>query len=256
MPSLREFLCAEQLENNAWRFHVPRELHGAFGGAFGGVVAAATIVTARSVAEGRTPNALDCRFVRGLRAGDAVATATVINAGRTLSTVSVDLTDEEGRLCTRATISLVDREALKRIEREAPRAGDWKTHAEATKWPPVAPIVEAIDSRFVGEEGREFSIAVIVPWDVSPHDSAEAACLAADMAVGAPAGYAGAREKVSTPNPDLSLRFFGDVTTSELVGVGRLERATNGVAAIGLEVWSDRQMVATGISTALLIPAG
>jgi acyl-coenzyme A thioesterase PaaI-like protein len=253
MPSLQEFLRAEQLENNVWRFHVPTELHGAFGGAFGGVVAAATIVTARSVAPGRTPNALDCRFVRGLRAGDATATATVINAGRTLSTVSVDLSDEEGRLCTRATVSLVDRAALKAVERDEVSAGDWKPHADAAKWPPVAPIVEAIDSRFVGEEGREFAIAVIVPWDLGD-DSAEAACLAADMAVGAPAGYAGAREKVSTPNPDLSLRFFGDVTSSELVGVGRLERAANGVAAIGLEVWSDRQMVATGISTALLLP--
>jgi hypothetical protein len=39
-----------------------------------------------------------------------------------------------------------------------------------------------------------------------------------------------------------------------VVGVGRLDRAANGVAAIGLEVWSDRQLVATGISTALLLP--
>jgi acyl-coenzyme A thioesterase PaaI-like protein len=254
VPTFVEVVGAQRIDDGRWRFHIPETLHGAFGGAFGGFLAAACTHAARSVADGRSPNALDCRFVRGLRRPEATAVATVLHHGRSLTNVSVDLVDEDGKLCTRATVSLVERGLLHEIERPGPPAGDWKDHADAAKWPPVAPIVGALDSRFVGEDGREFSIAVVVPWDGSDH-SAEAACLAADMAVGAPAGYAAAREQVSTPNPDLSLRFVGEVTTGEVVGVGRLERAANGVAAIGLEVWSKQQLVATGISTALLIPA-
>jgi acyl-coenzyme A thioesterase PaaI-like protein len=253
VPTFEELIQAGRVDNNTWRFRIPETLHGAFGGAFGGFLAAACLHTARSVADGRAPNALDARFVRGLRQADATTTATVLHRGRSLTNVSVDLVDEDDKLCTRATISFVDRTVLHALQRQGPPVGEWKAHAEADKWPPVAPIVDAIDSRFVASEGREFAVAMIVPWDGSDH-SAEAACLAADMAVGAPAGYAAGREKASTPNPDLSLRFVGDVTSTELVGVGRLERAANGVAAIGLEVWSERQLVATGISTALLLP--
>jgi acyl-coenzyme A thioesterase PaaI-like protein len=253
MPTFDEVVGAERIDNHTLRFCIPETLHGAFGGAFGGFLAAVCLHTARSVADGRTPNALDVRFVRGLRRPEATATATVLHHGRSLTNVSVDVVDEDDKLCTRATISFVDRALLHTLERQGPPAGDWRPHSQAATWPPVAPIVSALDSRFVGEDGREFSIAVLVPWEGSDH-SAEAACLAADMAVGPPAGYAAGREKASTPNPDLSLRFVGDVTTNEVVGVGRLERAANGVAAIGLEVWSDRQLVATGISTALLLP--
>ncbi len=230
-------------------------MHGAFGGVFGGLLAAACIQTARQAAPGRTPNALDCRFVRGLREPEAVATATILHAGRSLTNVSVDLVDAAGKLCTRATVSLVDVNVLRPIDRPGPRPGDWKPHAEATPWPPVAPIVEAIDSRFVGEDDATYAIAVLTPWDDEGH-SAEAACVALDMAVGAPAGRAASGERVSTPNPDLSARFFGHVTTKDVVGVGTLDRAANGLAGISLEAWSDGKLVAHGISTALLLPLG
>jgi acyl-coenzyme A thioesterase PaaI-like protein len=253
VSTIDEVLGTRRIGNNQLTFHIPKTLHGAFGGAFGGMLAAACLQAARSVAPGRRPTALDCRFVRGLREPDAVATVTVLHEGRSLSNVSVDLVDADGRLCTRAMVSLVDAGVLHPLDRPGPKPGDWKPHAAATKWPAVAPIVEAIDSRFVGEEGRTYAIAVLVPWDEEGH-SAEAACVAADMAVGAPASSAVGHEKASSPNPDLSLRFFGDVTTKDVIGVGRLERAVNGVAAIGLEAWSDGQLVATGISTALLLP--
>src|SRR5688500_7369610 len=99
MPSLPEFLGARGVSEGEWRFDVPVELHGAFGGAFGGIVAACTLIAARSVAPGRVPNALDCRFVRGLPAGSALARATVLHSGRSLSTITVDLSDESDRLC-------------------------------------------------------------------------------------------------------------------------------------------------------------
>jgi len=39
-----KFLGASPNEDGSWRFEIPRELHGAFGGAFGGVLAAAGLV--------------------------------------------------------------------------------------------------------------------------------------------------------------------------------------------------------------------
>lgn len=255
MASVEKFLGAQGLGEGAWRFQVPVELHGAFGGAFGGIVAACALVAARSVAPGRVPNALDCRFIRGLPAGDVVATANVLNTGRSLSTISVDLRDSGDRLCTRATISLVDRDALHPLERAGPVApGTWIPHAEAKPWPAVAPIVSTIDSRLVGNDERGMATAMKIPWDVTPESSAESACMAADMAVGPPIGGTIAGEGVSGPNPDLSLRFCGEVVDDEIVGLGRTDRAGGGVAAISVEVWSAGELVATGISTALMIP--
>lgn len=240
------------MENNEWRFHVPVELHGAFGGAFGGVVAATTLVAARSAVGGRTPIALDCRFLRGLAAGDAIAKPAVLHTGRSLAVVSVDLFDERDRLCTRATISLVDQAVLHDFTADGSAAGDWIDHADATPWPALAPIVTTIDSRIVGQDASGIATAIRVPWD-DPGHSAEAACMAADMSVGPPVGSA-VPKGVSAPNPDISLRFCGDVTTPIIVGVCRMDRAGGGVAATRIEVYSDDALVANGISTTLLLP--
>lgn len=250
MTTLHEFLGAEPVGEGRWRFHIPRELHGAFGGAFGGVVCAATLVAARSAISGRTPNALDCRFVRGLVAGDAYATATTVHAGRSLANVSVDLTDASGKLCARSTISLVDASVLEPVALDPIEAPAFTAHADADAWPAVAPIVQTIDPRFVAPEAT----AIVVPWEVTSDSSAEAVCMAADLAVGPPLGRhipAG----IGTPNPDISVRFCGTVTTPTVVGASRLVRAADGVAAVDVKVWSGGALVGTAISTALLLPS-
>ncbi len=250
MTTLFEFLGAEPAGEGRWRFAVPRELHGAFGGAFGGVVCACTLVAARSLAPGRTPNALDCRFVRGLPAGEAYATATTIHAGRSLANVSVDLTDANGKLCARSTISLVRPDLLEPVDLDPTDPPSFSAHADADKWPAIAPIVEVIDPRFVDREAT----AIVVPWDVTSDSSAEAVCMAADLAVGPPLGRhipAG----IGTPNPDISVRFCGPVTTPTVVGSSRMLRASDGIAAVDVKVWSGEMLVGTAISTALLLPA-
>ena len=256
MTSFEEFLQAEPAGEGSWRYRIGPELHGAFGGVFGGFLAAVCIHTARSAAPGRTPNALDCRFVRGLRKPGATVTATVLHSGRSLSNVSVDLTDDDGKLCTRATVSLVDANLLQPVEIAGPTHGEWQRHEDVKPWPPVAPIVTAIDSRILGTDERGIATGVRIPWDPSADTSAEAAAVAADMAVGPPLGGAMSEAKVSTPNPDISMRFCGEVKAPIVVGVGRLDRAHGGVAAIHLEVWSDDEIVAIGESTALMLPAG
>jgi len=253
MPTLHEFLQARQLDNNDWAFTVPAELHGAFGGAFGGVVASCTLVAARAAAPGRTPNALDIRFLRGLPAGDAVTTTTVLHSGRSLSNVAVDLHDASGRLCARSTISLVDSAVLHPFEEALATPRGWDPYDEASSFPPVAPIVTVIDPRMVGRSGADIATAIRIPWDDDGH-TAEAACMAGDMAVGAPLGGTAPRG-VGTPNPDISLRFCGEVSTPVVTGIGRWDRSANGVAMVGIEAWSGEELVAIGVSTALLLPA-
>lgn len=250
MSDIEAFLGAER-EGDQWRFHIGRELHGAFGGAFGGVLAACTLLVARSAVGGREPTALDCRFVRGLPAGTASAVPTVVHAGRSHAVVSVELLDGE-RLVTRATVSLVDPEVLHPLDRQAESVpGGWTPFDEAPPWPEVAPIVSALGARTVGPSAT----AVRVPWDGDGH-SPEAACLAADMSMGPSVAEGVAGESISHPNPDLSLRFCGEVTTDHVVGHGRLRRAHGGVAAVAIEVWSGPSLAAVGAATSLLLPSG
>src|SRR5205085_4461197 len=119
----------------SWRFALGRELHGAFGGAFGGVVAAAAVMAARPLAETRVPTALDIRFLRSLPAGTATATPVLLHGGRTLSCVSIDLCQDDGRLAARATVSLVDPEALSPLTKHG-SARPLPSYDEGRQWPP------------------------------------------------------------------------------------------------------------------------
>ena len=244
---LLEFLAAER-DGETWRFEIGRELHGAFGGAFGGVVAAATIVAARSVAEGRVPSAIDCRFLRGLTAGTATAEPTVVHTGRSLSCVSVDLIAPDGRLATRSTISLVDPAALAAID-DAPITAEPVDYDAATPWPRAvpAPILDVLDPR-----NADGATAVRVPWDDTGWD-AEAACLAADMCVGPPVAAVAMRHGAPHPNPDLSLRISGTVDSDIVVGRGTLERVERGLATVSITVTAAGHVVGSGVSSSLLL---
>jgi len=257
LTSPAEFLGAVAGEDGRWQFRIGRELHGAFGGAFGGVVAAATVVAARPLAPGRVPVALDIRFLRSLPAGPAVACPTVLHSGRTLSCVSVDLAQEDGRLAARATISFVDPAALTPITTDEDRRA-LPLYADGRSWPSVgAPIIESLAPRTVPWPDDGMATAIPVPWSPSDTDtSAEAICLPADLCVGPPVVFGLPGHKVAHPNPDLSLRFAGPVTSEELIGVGRLARVHAGLATVAVEVWADGHLVAVGVSTSTLIALG
>lgn len=249
---IETFLDAEHIGEGQWTFALPTSVHGAFGGAFGGIIAACAVFASRDLAGERTPVAGDFRFLRGLPAGRARARADVVRSGRSLSCMSVDVSDDSGALATRALISYADARALHRVERTGvPKPDGWKRFEDADRWPPVAPIVETLSARSLGSGPDGYATAVRVPWDAS--GSAEAACLAADMSVGMPLGYGTAGENVSTPNPDVSIRFCGDVTTDHVIGLARMERAHAGVAVVRISVWSGDELVAIGVSSALLL---
>jgi len=247
-----EFLGGRPDEEGSWRFELGRKLHGAFGGAFGGVVAAATLVAARPLAEGREPAALDIRFLRSLPAGTARARSTLLHAGRSLSCVSVDVHQDDDRLAARATISFVAPDALNPLSREDP-APPLPSYNQGRSWPAIsAPITETLAPRTVPWPEPGVALAMRVPWD-DPDASAEAACLPADMCVGPPVALGLAGEGVAHPNPDLSLRFAGPVKGTEVIGVGRTARVHAGLATVSIQVWSASGLVALGISSSMLL---
>jgi len=248
-----QYLQAQPGEDGSWRFHIGRELHGAFGGAFGGVVAAAAMMTARSVADGRRPTALDVRFLRGLPAGAVTATPAILHAGRTLSCVSVDMKTDDDRLAARATVSLVSIEALAPVN-SAVDGRSIPSYEDGKPWPPIgAPIIEALEPRTVEWPDRGHAVALRVPWDDVEGTSAEAACLPGDMCVGPPVVFEPAAAGLAHPNPDLSLRFAAPITSNEVIGVGRLERVHDGLATTAVEVWSAGGLAAVGVSTSTLL---
>jgi len=249
---IRAFLDARRTSDHEWTFAFPVELNGAFGGTFGGIIAAGAVLVSRDEAPGRAPVALDCRFLRGLAPGTARYRTSVLHSGRTLSCVVVDVFDARERLATRATVSLVEAGALRDVQRASltPPVG-WQSFDDARPWAPVAPIVETLQARALATGPDGIASAVRVPWEGGP--SAEAACLAADASVGPPVAVAVAGESVSTPNPDLSVRFCGEVSTEHVVGLARAERAAGGVAVVRMSIWSGDELVGVGVSSTLLL---
>ena len=254
MKTAAEFLGLTEAGAGRWCLAARRELHGAFGGTFGGALAASAVAVARSLAPGRTPSGIDCRFLRGLGAGEATISAAVVREGRTATVVAVDVADEQGRLCTSTTVSLADRGALHSLDVAGPaptatlsQLGGWRT-------PPglEIPIIETL-SPTVGAVGEDaIATLVRVPWE-DEQSGAEAACLAGDLCVGPPVAAALRGTWVPHPNPDLSLRFTGVDPGEEVTGVGRLAGIEGGLAAVTVNVLGGGRTAAVGVATSLLL---
>lgn len=256
-----EFLRATPAGDGAWTFDLGRELHGAFGGANGGVVGATCVAAARTVAPGRVPAGLDVRFIRGLTEGAARVIPTVLHEGRTLSIVSVDIFDARGKLCTRATLSMANLQALEPFE-HAGFAGvpqGWAAYDAGKPWARPGsgvevPLIGTFDPRLVGNDARGYATEVKVHWD-EPGTCAEAACIAADISVGPPVGSAMGGRQIPIPNPDLTLRFCSEpALPPTMVSACRLEYISRGIASTRIEVRTPGgQLVAIGVSTTTLL---
>lgn len=259
---LLEFLSGEPevSPDGPWRFELGRELHGAFGGANGGVVAATCVAVARAATGGRRPASLDVRFLRGLTAGVARVVPTLLHEGRTISCVSIDIFDEREKLCTRGTVSLVDPKALTELDHDgdARASRSWVSHSDGQPWAlPKStirvPLIETFDPRRVGRDERGIATSVKVLWD-EPGTCAEAACIAADISVGPPVGSATGGRPIPIPNPDLSLRFNAEhALPRHLVAATRLGAIQHGLAMTQIEVWTENAIVAAGVSCTTML---
>lgn len=241
-----------------WRVSAPESLHGAYGGAFGGFLAATTVAVAREAAPGRQPFALDCQFVRGLRGADAPVRAEVVRSGRSMTVVSVTITEDD-KVTTRATVLLADPSTLDDWN-VTDRAGAPSGLAKAKPWThPKGRRVGIIDT-LAPHANREpdggIATTIRTPWpEPECGASAEVACMAADLATGPPVEATFDGTWRPHPNPDLSLRFLPrPVTATEVTGVGTLDGTVAGVAMMTLAVWAGGERLATGVSTSLVSP--
>jgi hypothetical protein len=251
-----ERIPGRQLDNGEWSFDLAEELNGGFGGTNGGTLAAVCVFVSRLVAANRVPISIDARFIRGFRPGPARVIATPLNQGRTLSTVSVDIMTEQGKLATRATVSLVEPSALAEIDEAEGRTppGSLTSFADARGWRQPKgmgdiPLIDTFSPRLMGK--GEFGVATgtRVIWN-DPSATAEAACIAADISVGPPVAAALKGKPLAMPNPDISLRFTGaEASGDHLVSVCRLEGVVGGLATTSLDVWSGDTLIAVGVST-------
>lgn len=255
-----EYLKGTPADNGEWSFDLGRELHGAFGGANGGVVGATCVAAARSVAPERVPASLDVRFIRGLTEGKARVIPTLLHGGRTLSVVSVDIFDSRDKLCTRATVSLANLEALEPFEHDgfAGTPEGWVSYDQGKPWAKPAsgvevPLIDTFGPSLVGHDDRGYATEVKVHWD-EPGTCAEAACIAADISVGPPVGGALGGKPIPIPNPDLTLRFCSEPALPRtMVSACRLEHISRGIASTRIEVRAGSQLVAIGVSTTTLL---
>ena len=258
MTTAAEFLGAQLGEDGSGTFELGEHMHGAFGGVFGGAVAAASILAARPAAPGRRPFSLHTTFVRGLSTPTCTSTVEVVAAGRTVSTVSIELHDEAGKLAARSTATFAEPAALSAQDadgRVTPPGDQAYDDGAVLQFPGprVPPIVELMAPRLVGDVVGGFAHAVKLPWDADPATAAEATCMAADFCVGVPVTTA-LTEFVPMPNPDITLRFLGDESADVLVAVGRLARINRGVAGTEVEVWTpDGAMLGIGLSSTVLL---
>ena len=250
-----ERLQGSQGDDGQWRFDLAEELNGGFGGTNGGNLAAICVFAARGLAPGRLPIGLDARFIRGFRPGLARVVPTVLNAGRTLTTISVDIFTAEDKLATRGTVSLVVREALAALSVDTDEAGgDLMTYGAGKPWRHPGkndriPLIDTFAPEYLGKRNGAIATGVKVIWD-DPDACAEAACVAADISVGPPVASQLNKQQLAIPNPDLSLRFTGrQVAADHMVSLCRLESLSDGLATTALEVRAGEDLLAVGIST-------
>ncbi len=255
-----EYLGAKQIDEASWRLHMPRAIHGAFGGVTGGALAAAAVAIGRFAAPGRIAVSLDMHFLRGLASEEATAAVDVLSSGRSLTVVRVELSDEQERRTTVARVAFAEPTALEPIDTDPPASQLGPPSPDvgesAKPWRPPrgveVPIIDTAQPR-AARVGNGIATLVTVPWDLDA-DGAEGACLAADLSVGPPVDAVLAKGRwVPHPNPDLSIRFAGPITSSELVAVAACRRVSRGAATVESEVWDGTEFVASAISTSLFI---
>ncbi len=255
-----EYLGAEHIDETTWRLALPRSIHGAFGGVTGGALAAAAVAMGRRAAPGRLAIGLDIHFLRGLASESATADIEVLTSGRSLTIVRVEFSDEQGRRTTVARTAFAEPEALESIDAdtpatpEAPPPPDLIDQSKPWRAPKgvEVPIIDTAQPR-AAKVGDAIATIVTVPWDPDG-DGAEGTCLAADLSVGPPVDAVLPRGTwVPHPNPDVSIRFAGPVTSTTLVAIAASRRVASGVATVTSEIWDGADLVGTAISTSLFM---
>lgn len=249
----------EKISDGYFCFNIDECFNGGFGGSNGGVLAALCVNVSRDLAPDRIPSGLDTRFIRSFRPGKALVKATLLNEGRSLSVVSVDITNEEGKLFVRSTVTLVNSLALADIHHQNEMAGtenflpfeDGKVWPQP-KGPQSIPLIDTFQPAYIGNNSDGTATAVTLIWD-EPGTTAEAVCIAADVSVGPPVSRI-VKAEAAIPNPDISLRFCGDFEMQEkLLAFCKTENINQGLASNTIKVCCGEHLAGLGVCTTTCI---
>jgi acyl-coenzyme A thioesterase PaaI-like protein len=266
---VRECLGGPIPDGDRWRFELGEHLESNWGAIYGGAVAAGMLSVARSGAPEYAPRSLHLQMVRALPRGHAHAVANVRHAGRTVTTVQVDLHDARGKLAATGLATLVAPDAVARDLHDT-TATSFDIRTTPNPLPIKTPIHDSL--RMIREEdgvslrawgenlpssvtgGRSPIGTITVPWDDLEITGPEVACLAADPLVGMAVYWSGLPHEVLGPNADLTLRFTTAPATRVLETSGTVLSVQHGTATVAIEVQAGDQQLAHGLSTALLMP--
>ena len=273
LEAVGDFLGGPHEHGDGWCFEFGHHLEANWGTVYGGALAASTLAVARDVAPDRVPCSVHLQMIRSVPAGATSATVSVRHAGRTVSTVEVNLFDPRGKPAVIALATMVNPAAVAADLNDA-RATPFETSPfEVTLLgKETAPIVDAIATGLREPDGSvstaayhvtnrrpsvEGSLAVwstcVVPWDDLDHTGPEAACLLADTMVGFPILQSSLPDEAHGPNPDLTLRFTTAPATKVLTGASMLLSVQHGTVTTGIEVHAGDQQLAHGLATSLLL---
>jgi acyl-coenzyme A thioesterase PaaI-like protein len=271
LSAVRGFLGGPIADGDGWRFELGEHLHSNWGAVYGGALAAGALAVARAVAPDRSPRSLHVQMIRSVPGGLAHATATVLHAGRTVTTVQVELLDAARRPAVVALVTMVAPGAVA-AEIDHTAADCFRREARPLAVDPrfVAPVQTSLemlteeDGAFVGTfatnvrpsfDGTRPPVGhIALPWDELDWTGPEAACLGADAMVAAPLLYSSVANDVVGPNADLTLRFTTAPAQREVLTAGRVVSVQRGTATVALEVQAGDHQLAHGLATALLLP--
>jgi acyl-coenzyme A thioesterase PaaI-like protein len=269
LEAVRECLGGPTPDGARWRFEFGEHLESNWGAVYGGAVAAGMLSVARGGAPQCSPRSLHLQMVRALPRGQAHAVAEVRHAGRTVTTVQVDLYDARDKLAGTGLATMVTPDAVAAHLHDT-TATPFDIRTTPNPLPIKTPIHDSL--RMIREEngrslrawgenvrssvtgGRSPVGTITVPWDDLELTGPEVACLAADPLVGMAVYWSGLPHEVLGPNADLSLRFTTAPATRVLETSGTVLSVQHGTATVGIEVQAGDQQLAQGLSTALLIP--
>ncbi len=260
MSQFRELFQGDQTSDTEWTFQLAEKFNGAFGGTNGGVLSAISVFVARTTS-GHSPASVDSRFIRGFRPGRARVRLDTVSQGRTLCVMQVAVIDDDDRLCTQSSVTLVEPGALvaelhqSNADRQPDGLIPWE---DGKRWqqprgPMVIPLIDTFEPIALGGRDGEIITGSRVLFD-DARLCAEAACIAADLSVGPPVARA-VKGAAATPNPDLALRFCASSAPGErLVAACKLVAIDAGLAATRIGVWNAAELVAIGASTTTCLP--
>jgi len=251
----------ESVSGDGLSWQVGEDLLGAFGGLFGGLVAAMAARAARVTAPGRRIAGLDIIFERPLLPGTCSASAVARRAGRSLTVVDSTVVGHDGAVAARAVAMLVNTGALRSIDEHGPGApvAPWVPYAEGTpatdSYPLFPRLVTTLGPRAVAHDDGWIASIVVVPWDVAtdPHTVAEAVCFAGDLAVGPPIARHLGERWGPHPNTDLSVRICAGEAPPVVAGIARVVRVSAGIATTELEITGPEGVIGAGSSCSLLL---